>query len=41
MVGTDKIYIINGDINLEAEVLESKINNKSTIIVCHPHPQIN
>lgn len=41
MLGNEKIYILNGDIKLEAEIWESKTNNKPIIIICHPHPQIN
>ena len=41
MVGSEKLYIMNGDIELEAELWESKTDKTSAIIVCHPHPQIN
>ncbi len=40
MVGTDKIYIMNGEIELEAEFWESKSDKTSAIIICHPHPQM-
>jgi len=41
MVGTKNIFIMNGDIKLEAEFYESKTDKKSGIVICHPHPQMN
>lgn len=39
MVGTEKIFILNENIELEAEYYPSKIVKDSAIIICHPHPQ--
>jgi len=40
MVGTKNIFIMNGDIKLETEIYESNTDEKSSIVICHPHPQI-
>ena len=40
MRGTEKIFINNDDIRLEAELfLTSKENLPIATLVCHPHPQ--
>jgi alpha/beta superfamily hydrolase len=40
MRGTEKIFIRNNDIRLEAEFfLGSKENLPTATLVCHPHPQ--
>jgi len=41
MVGTEKLYIMNGEIELESEYWESNSDKSSAVIICHPHPQIN
>lgn len=41
MVAKELLFIKYNEIELEAEIWESKTDNKSIIIVCHPHPQIN
>ena len=39
MVDTEKIFIANEDIKLEAEYFQSNSNKKSAVLICHPHPQ--
>jgi alpha/beta superfamily hydrolase len=39
MVGTEKLFIINENIELEAEYFQSKSDTTSAMVVCHPHPQ--
>lgn len=40
MRGSEKIFINNNDIKLEAELFLSSVENLHTAtLVCHPHPQ--
>ncbi len=39
MVETEKIFITNNDIKLEAEYFQSSSNKTFGILLCHPHPQ--
>jgi len=41
MVATEKLFINNNDIKLEAEYFESSSDTTSAVIICHPQPQIN
>ena len=39
MGNTEKFFVQNNDVQLEAEYFESRSDPSSTIIICHPHPQ--
>ena len=39
MVDIEKLFIPNGDIQLEAEYFQSESNKNSAVIITHPHPQ--
>ena len=39
MVASEKLFINNNEIKLEAEYFESSSDTTSAVIICHPHPQ--
>ena len=39
MLDTEKLFIQNDEIRLEAEFFNSSSDKTSTVLICHPHPQ--
>jgi alpha/beta superfamily hydrolase len=39
MGNTEKFFIQNNNIKLEAEYFKSSSNTSPAVIICHPHPQ--
>ena len=39
MTKVEKLFIKNGEIDLEAEYYQSNSNLNHVILICHPHPQ--
>lgn len=39
MHSVEKLFILNNEIKLEAEVFQIKKEIPSCVLMCHPHPQ--